>query len=492
MSDAPSPGPDLDALFAQFDALSEAVLGVQARLTALYARLGQGPDAALEREAAVLRAERDDTMVRWAHVAMAWRRAGGRIVLEDPPGPEEASGLETEDVDAEDFTLNGVPALEIPGDSVEEVLDLSILQDVVLGPSWTHSAPVDPGFDVESVQQIVSRLGPPRQDTDREALLAEARALHHELVHIGNWETLPRAIQRALVGLLTARMRRLQDDSPPDVRTLLQLQLGKDFTRLTAFSSEHRPGWVTGLSRAHGPETGSWHSDAEFWWTTLRRELGGFVFEAERAALNPEVALEELGAVIAAGADDDVVRRGATRALNAGVSPEDTRLCRLLVGRLSALEGDKGFKRLRRAVRQAEVNGRPPAPHPEDDDDSPLPDAWPFFGRTRGRTAVMVGGEVREQRRVQIEQAFGFRHLEWVSGYDIRTIQSLAERIHGGGVEFVLLLARFISHKVTDVLLPAVRHSGTDWVMVRQGYGINQLRLAIERYLADHVEDMAR
>ena len=119
----------------------------------------------------------------------------------------------------------------------------------------------------------------------------------------------------------------------------------------------------------------------------------------------------------------------------------------------------------------------------------PGPEAWAHYERTRGKQAAMVGGEPREKRRAAIEQTLGFAELEWVNGYEVRAVQSLAERIQSGAVQFVILLGRFINHKVTDILMPACNESKVDWVMVRQGYGINQIKLAIERYLGDRVED---
>lgn len=470
---------DLDALFRRFNTLSESVRALQGELTALHAVLAQGPDRGLELEAEALRRRRDDEMIEWATVALAWRESGGRIVLEDPPDSEESA----------DATLHSLPEVDTPEASQEQSIDLSILDDVVIGPGWSQQARVDPGFDVEVVQKIVDRLSAPTADLDYHGMLAEAAALHNELVHIDDWKELPRTVQRALTGLVASRMRFLQDDAPAEVKVILQMQLRKDFARLTQFSNEQQPGWVTGLSRSHTPENGTWISDAEFWWNTLRREVGGFVMDAERASLNPEVALDELGTLLEGAPAAADIRRGATRALNAGVAPEDPRLTRLLMSHLPALRGDKGLKRLRRSVRQAIASERADTgPLDDDEDDGPLPPDWPWFEFTRGRTAVLVGGDEREQRRVEIEAAFEFEALEWVGGYDIRGIQSLAERIQGGSVDMVLMLARFISHKVTDILLPACRSAQVDWVMVRQGYGINQLRFAVERYLADRVE----
>jgi len=208
--------------------------------------------------------------------------------------------------------------------------------------------------------------------------------------------------------------------------------------------------------------------------------------------LNPEVSLNDLRSVLGREEPDPtVVRKSASRALRAGVSPEDPRLVRLLEPHLNMLTGDKNLKRVRKAIRM--TSALDDVDHGSmgsmDESGDMGIDEWPFLARTRGKVAAMVGGEPREQRRASIESTLAFSELEWVGGYDVRAVQSLAERIRTGRVNFVILLGRFINHKVTDILLPACNASTVSWVMVRQGFGINQIKLAIERYLADRTGD---
>ncbi|MCB9537142.1 MAG: hypothetical protein H6704_12895 [Myxococcales bacterium] len=495
MSAAPLDPARLDAIFDEFEELSRELVGLQRQVAAVHADLALLPDRAGERTLDALRAERDEKLMRWATLALAWRLEGGRIVLEDPDETvhERVDGAapQTSPVGAVPLAGGGDDSLESSPDDDEEEdeLDLSILDSVVLGPSWAQGEGVGVvPFDVDAAHGIIERVGEPRAELTDDELLDEAAQVDREVMRCADWSGFPRAIQQALLGLFASRLRRLQDDTSSQLRSLLALQLKKDFAKLTQFSNEHQPGWITGLSRSHRPESGSWVGDAEFWWNALRRELGGFALDAERAALNPEVALRELAVVVGEEVPSPVrVRRAATRALNAGVQPEDVRLARLLVGHLDALSGDKALKRLRRAVRQAEASEAEASIEivDEDEGDAALPADWPYFERTRGRVAVMVGGEVREPARARIEAAFGFESVEWISGWDIRTVQSLGERVGNGGVDFVVLLARFISHKVTDILMPPLRDGDVDWVMVRQGYGVNQLRMAIERYLGE-------
>lgn len=451
----------LAALRARFDSLGRTAFDLQTRIASLHGQLALGPDAALDVELDALREERDAVLVRWAQVGLRWRMGGGRVAL-----------LETE------VEQQVTPADSVELDSAE--VDLAAISKFVMSPNWEQVE--DPGFDVDQAQAVASRLGEPREfETDAE-LLAEAASLDRELQRLAAWAEFPRNIQRAFIGLVACRLRSLQEDSPSNIRAILERQIRKDFARLTQFSSDHQPGWVTGLSRQHKPETGSWIQDADFWWKTLRKELGGLSVEAGADLPNPEVALNALQAVVSEQHPDPAqIRQAATRALAAGVIAEDARLVRMLIGHLDALTGEKGLKRLRRAVRNA-MGADEEDPEPITSADL-LPPDWPYLESTRGHFAVMVGGEVRERRRALIQDALGFAGLEWISGYDIRQVQSLAERIASGRVGFVILLARFISHKVTDILVPVLKQSEIDWVMVRQGYGLLQISQAIERYL---------
>lgn len=481
-----------------FAALGVELLGVQRRLAQIHRRLAEAPSVDDERRLDELRAARDEKLMRWAMMALDWRSAGGAITLgatEQAPlarvVPPPETDEDEEDEDDEDEigrTIDSVVGADPLEDSSDELVDLSIIDSLVLGSAnWSHET-FDPGFSIETLHEIILRLGPPRDNLSHDELLAEAAVLDTELTRISRWGQFPRAIQRALLGLVACRMRRLQDDTPSAVRVVLELQLRRGFARLTQFSSEYQPGWVTGLSRQHKPESDSWLSDAQYWWNTLQRELGSLAIEQQKASLNPEVSLNDLRGVLEQEAPDaNTVQKAANRALRSGVAPEDPRLVRLLEPHLGLIAGDKNLKRVRRAIRlSAPLEGDMGS---IEDLLDPGPEAWAHYERTRGKLAAMVGGEPREKRRAAIEQTLGFAELEWVNGYEVRAVQSLAERIQSGAVQFVILLGRFINHKVTDILMPACNDSKVDWVMVRQGYGINQIKLAIERYLGDRGED---
>ncbi len=451
---------DLDGVPAAFEDLAEDLVALQKRINEAHQKLSVGVDLSAERAAAELRKERDDKLLQWATLGLRWRLAGGAIHLED--GDEENTIVAIDD---------GVRA-----DDSHTGTDVG-----ALAASLASSSAWDQGgasYDLDAAQAVVDRLGAPAAGDEHEDLLGEANRLNFELTQAALWKTFPRSVQHALTGVFASRLRRLQDDTPPRTRAVLALQLKKNFSKLTQFSSDAQPGWVAGLSRHHHPEHGSWLEDAAQWWQQLQSELSSLLIEASRAGLNPEVALNALGEAV--HAEDSIeIRRAAVRALNAGVDPEDLRLARPLAPWLEALEGDKSLKKLRKAVRkhaaeQSSAEGALPAQQ--------LPLDWAWFERTRGKKAVIVGGDPREQRRVALEAAFEFSSLEWTN-FDVRAVQQLGQRVEGGSVEFVVLLGRYINHKITDILLPCCRAARVDWVIVKQGYGINQVRLAIERYV---------
>ena len=113
-----------------------------------------------------------------------------------------------------------------------------------------------------------------------------------------------------------------------------------------------------------------------------------------------------------------------------------------------------------------------------------LPEDWDWWGRTEGRRAVMLGGSPRETNRARLEQEFRFAELVWDPAEHKRNVlQRLRDRIRSGGVDLVIVLRRFVGHDTDDVVVRACKDSGTDWVHVEHGYGVNQVQAAVERFL---------
>lgn len=325
----------------------------------------------------------------------------------------------------------------------------------------------------ETVARIAEALGPLRDDGE-----AELTALALAIRDADRWRALPRELQRTLVGLLTARLRRAQDELG-----VSGSRLDDAFSSLSAWSKREQPGWVNGLSRGHMPTRGSWTADAEAYQARLPRQepapavrenierqlegLRAFLPEFDSA---PAEALEAVGAQF---------RQMVRKAIDSGVRASDPRLLKLVAARAELFDGPD-FKALRKALRDdAEV--------PELDDDErapPLPPDWAWWGRTRRRRGVLVGGDPREPNRARLESAFGFSELEWVgTEFKRNNLQTVRDRVRAGKLDIVIILGAFVGHDADDVILPAARECGVDWVHVDKGYGIVRVRRAIERFL---------
>jgi len=494
---APPPG-----LPEQFDALTKELRALQRELDAMYSALSRGPDAGAEARAAALREKRAALFERWGMAALTWVARGGAVRLAAGDSPalvpvtaplaeleEEAQTEEIgERVDLD--WLEEEDAAEIDEGMTEEIpageLDLARLREAVLAPRWSHQkAPSAPSFDPTELAALRERVGPPVPITGASQGNAELDRVAKELNNLDRWRVYPRSVQRALVGIFAARLRHLQDECA--VRKSIDARkLSTAFPHLTRFSDEARPGFVKGLSRGQDPEHGSWVDDARVWWDALQAELEAPQAPARRpGAPNADRALDGIRKMVEGGSPNpQALRSAAILALDAGLPADNAGLIRSLKPHLTDLEGDGRLKSLRRSIRQAL------AADAEADADvaaagSVIPADWPHLDRTRGKVAVMVGGDLREQSRAAIQEALGFESLAWESGYDVRSVQALAARIERGGLGFVIFLRRFISHKMTDILLPACKASGVAWVMVDQGYGLTRVKLGIERYLSD-------
>lgn len=451
---------------SRLEALERHARDAQGQLAALYARLGaEGPHPELEQALDEARSARDEAAKEWGLAALQWRHAGGGILYAsgDGQGP--------------------IVHLAEPVDTAhpEDSLDGS---ESILDADWLPELP-EPAFDVAKVLAIATRVGPPVAEMNDEARIAEAAALDRELVRVNAWADLPRPVQRNLVGLFVSRLRALQDDSPARVRSLLERQLRKGFAKLTQFSSSNQPGYVTGLGRSHRPDSGSWHGDADFWWKSLGRELGGFRLDADQAALDPEQALGRLAAVAHATPAPlpEALHAAVGQVLDAGVSVEDGRLVQILTPHLDALATNPQLAAVVDSIRDR-ASGHPDT-GPLPIDELQLPEDWPFAARVKGRRAAVVGGEHNGTRQHMLTEVFGFETLEWCDARDSEALEAMANRIQEHEVDLVLVLARHINQETTDLLLPACRHARVDWVMVRRGEGLPAMRGALERFLAD-------
>jgi hypothetical protein len=119
----------------------------------------------------------------------------------------------------------------------------------------------------------------------------------------------------------------------------------------------------------------------------------------------------------------------------------------------------------------------------ERDDDGPEIDpAWRLLPTVRGRKAIIVGGDPREPNRERLERAFQLASLEWPPIDGPRKVDAIAERIHRGTYDIVLVLQPYVAHKQSNAIIEAAKESAVPWALV-EGYGVSAVKLGLERFL---------
>ena len=476
----------------QFQAASAELVSIQRELSHLY-RLAADPltEAQSAHRRAELIARRDSLLNIWARLGLSWLLKGGGVQLLEPV-PVAAEPSRAADGGAESApAADGAEPVAAPTPAVAATVATLIDRGVDYGadrglaPSWARPVAPPPRpqpIDLDRLREILKGFDPPPPVLDDETQVRdELRKLADNTTPqaLGMWLDFPKDVQRALVGMAVARARHVQDEISPALHPItIDQELDRFFSGMTAFSKREQPGFVFGLRRHHHPVAERWEEDANRWWAELANRL------PEPITPNPERALNALRETIEAnGSDEEVVQR-ALEVLDAGVAAEDPRFVRAMIPHQDKLRKHTRFKRLRKAIRDLVAEDE--AVEAESGSDvGPLPEDWPFRKRLSDLRAVIVGGDARETARVRIQEVFGFESLDWVSADHSKNVSDLATRIRGGTVDFVIVLRRFIGHDVDRQVLPAARAADVPWISVERGYGVTQVRAAIERYLAD-------
>lgn len=299
--------------------------------------------------------------------------------------------------------------------------------------------------------------------------VVELERLHTSVRGTHLWSQLSREVQRQLLALVVARLRRLQDEV-----SLSDPRLEEAFSMLTAWSKATQPGFVIGLSRHHHAVRGSWAEDAEAWWERVSALAPEPLVAPERVA----ALLDELETTLGrhAGVDDPRrVRAALCGALDGGVSARDPRLLALCLA-LQPLPEFPELRPLRRALREesevrAEAAGAVVS----------VPPDWRWAARVRGRRAVAVGGELDRALRERIITTLDLLELEtWPDDPDGRAAAAARVADGTGPLVFAPLPA---GSRSTDPLLRACREHRVDWVGVDAADGASRVRRGVERYL---------
>lgn len=215
------------------------------------------------------------------------------------------------------------------------------------------------------------------------------------------WIVHTRAEQRGLLAQIAAWARYLQERAPV-LDPAVQADLDVVFPSLTAFSEQHRPGHVYGLSRDHTPRHGSWLGDAR----------------------------------VAAGLP--------------AVDP---------TGR------ERPTAKPRKAAKPKEV---------------PPEAGWPALYGTAGKRVLVVGGDHPRDVEKRWTDAFRFAAVHCTDGRNHRREQAAARAIEGGKYDMVVVVARWIGHDTSQRIQAACMRGGVRRVSLGNGYGVGELRRALE------------
>lgn len=237
-------------------------------------------------------------------------------------------------------------------------------------------------------------------------------------------------------------------------------------------------GHVNGLSYKHVPRTDSWLTDAMKVEHEIDTRTGRVMPDSEdTAAAAPHVQICDLFRQLRDAAGEPAADHSLAltdKLLALGVRYDDPRWRNPWQDRIAELPDTISHQRLARSLRtaplEAEVSLAPA-------------NQWPFLHLTRGKRAVILGGDGKQARVPKIQAAFGFAHLDWpdLPENSPRAASVEVEKLRNGHYDFALVIQKFISHSVTDQVFSLANQGFV--AVLAQGYGVGQLQRGLERYL---------
>ena len=476
-------------------------------LTARFERIGEWRATPLPEDLrANLADQQRDCAQALAELLVGWRRLGGSVVLSPEgllePAPEASPAPEPRPMEEEHARIVELSRRDEPleDDAPTERIANGRLH---APPPAANLAPVDlasanalaslkahveggGGFRVQAppsdwparlAEQLAELLPAREPEADLVAVLRVVDAVE-------KWRLLPPEVQATLVGLLAARLRALQEQ--PGL--LGDRRVDFAFGSLSAYVKRARPGFVYGLARFHQPNRESWEADGEALYErlaamvpapsdtepNLNRKLDVLDGLVRELAICPSEARSAVGAQL---------RREVLAAFAMGLPARHPRLVHTLAPVADTFEGSE-FRSLRRAIRDEVDASRAEEAEDAGTEEQAIPADWAWWGFTKGKRALLVGGDPREPNRLRLEAAFGFSELEWVGAeYKRNNLHGVRDRVRSGRTDLVILLTRFTGHDADQIIIPACREMNIGFVCVQHGYGVVRVRQAIERFL---------
>lgn len=424
-----------------------------------------------------LNARRDALATLGAAVARSWATIGA-LAAPPPPAAEDRLPAGGPDDGAEEDVAEGdgvpVAATATPTAPAATAVPASAEHLHALRMHFAH-APAGPARHAPQpnvagrpaaarpqAQDAVATLGPVKPLTDA---AAAQTALACVLACIEARESWPRPLRRELLAAVVARLRTLQDECgfPVDPTSL-----DTAFHCLTDWSKREQPGFVWGLSRHHRPRCGSWKAEAEAAWAELQTPE-----DAADAKARSLRAVREA----ASGGVTEILVHAIHAALSAGVRPSDPSLLQPIEPAADALRAS-GL-RLHRAVRTALADWMQDNEQSVAESDRRAPIDPAVLAFCAGKSVLVIGGEGAAHARERLKVAFGFAALHWHPAWERSRAATLREAALASRHDLVIFIARFSSHALSDLLMPALRESGLPVAFVHTGYGVPQVAKAI-------------
>jgi hypothetical protein len=362
----------------------------------------------------------------------------------------------------------------------------------------------------KELDQILPHLAPEFTREDRLAREAElffpsgqmtalAREIDDGERHFG---MLDQREQFAQLKIWIGRYRRLQATVESGEATLSDedmARLREIFPRLVGISKQYMPGYIEAFSRSFETDWDAYIAEASelFRAASEQVRLQREIDQRRRDAIQRDLAqkqqqrasglaaLDELRASLAGDAslstDEalDAFNRTLERAV-AGLGMSDPLLLDLLRPHVDLLTGSQ-FRGLRRNLervdpdqaRQAEI-------------ESQKEQYQDLLPATRGLRALMIGGDIREEKRRILLAVFDFDDLEWVPFENARPamLKSLEQRVRNRSMDLVLILKEFVGHNVSESLRPLCEENGIPCLFVEHGYGAGQVAEALRKGFA--------
>lgn len=420
-----------------FEDTGAKLLEVHGELAKLVAKAASDPwgEHLNQTRIAELQAKRDELMLTHARQMLSWRLQGGRVELthktealtpatpQNEPAEDAAEQAErpkvfhrrrtTSDHREDGENRTGGSHIKLDGAQIEPLIaTLRMLEE-----------PTTPIDSMERVRQELESLTAGTTNT-----------------RLDTWTSFPKLVQKALVGMVVARARHLQDEVHDSlIPSGLSGDLDRVFSTMTGFSKREQPGFVFGLQRHHHPMGLTWLADARRWWNDLIDAL------PNSSVMNPKSALAELKRRVSAELGEEEIKKQLVVVIEAGVEPNEPRLLTMCLGLEEMIRKTGKLKPLREPL----SNFKKVLDDSETSySDAALPEDFDCADDLSGLNVLLVGGEhVPDETIKRMEELFDFNTISRPPTGTRLQMEDRGREIMNGNYDLVIVLTCFVGGK---------------------------------------------